>query len=221
MLALGGQACNLVQRNVPTATLVPSVTAPLPSEPAAARPSRTPIPAPTLAITASPTLAIVTVTAAKGNLFIRRGPDLGFNPVSVLMDGQSAQALARDVLARWVQIPIPGHPERTGWVSIQSHYSLISGNVMDLPEIEPTDWPVLPYLRNCTHHQMQLDPGEIVLPPVDLYPDNEISVNPGFYRILDIDVQGHPVVLEVNLSEGAVLDIREDGTGEGRKCPES
>ena len=159
------------------------------------------------------------MAATKGNLFIRRGPDLGFNPIAVLKDGQSARALARDVLSNWLQIPIPGQPDKSGWVSIQTHYSVVSGDVMNLPELAQTYWPVAASLRNCTHHQMEADPAGIVLPPVDQFPDNEVQMNPGTYAIRDIDVDRSPVVAEVVLQEGSAIDIRTDGDGVRKKCP--
>lgn len=169
--------------------------------------------------TATPTSNTVIISAVKGNLFIRRGPDLAFNPVSVLMSGQSANALARDVLAKWVQIPIPGQSGSTGWISIQTQFSRIDGDVMSLPEVLPTDWPVLAYLRNCTYDQMEVQPVGIVIPPVNAFPDNRMQINPGSYTVHDIDVSGSPEVLSVDIREGSDIDIRVDGTGLRRKCP--
>jgi hypothetical protein len=170
---------------------------------------------------ASPTLATVTITAVKGNLFVRRGPDVAFNPVSVLMEGQSAPALARDVLGKWVQIEIPGETEKTGWVSIQSKYSLVSGNVRDLPNPDKTDWPVLASVQNCTYHQMEVRPGEITILPITDFPDNSVRLNPGIYTIHDVEVAGSPTVLTVEIREGSEVEVLKDGNGDRRKCPES
>jgi len=163
-------------------------------------------------------LSVVTITA-NGNLFIRRGPDVAYNAVSVLVKGESATALARDVLAKWVQIPIPGQPGKTGWVSIQTGYSVVNGNVAELPEIQTTDWPVASYLRNCTYHQMIVKPGDIILPSLGNSPENEVWIYPGVYKVYDLDVPGEPEVLAVEMQEGISIDIREDGNGEKRKCP--
>ncbi|MGZ6317131.1 MAG: hypothetical protein ACXWNQ_07715, partial [Anaerolineales bacterium] len=162
----------------------------------------------------------VTVAAQKGNLFIRRGPNQAFNPVSVLMQGQSEPALARDVLSTWVQIPLPGNPQKSGWVSVQTAYSHLTGDIMTLPEITPTDWPALAFLRNCTYDDMVTDPGGIVIPSLDNFPANEVQVDPGSYRIHDTAVDGSPEVLKVELREGSAIDIRVDGNGEKRKCPQ-
>ncbi|MGE5248781.1 MAG: hypothetical protein ACM3QS_01095 [Bacteroidota bacterium] len=220
VLALASHAC-APQRSVapmtaaPTQIQEPSPEPPIPTVAA----TKTPLRAPTATLTAAPTPAYVTIRAVKGNLFIRRGPDFSYNPVSVLMSGQGAQALARDILARWVQIPLPGDAQKTGWISVQSHYTVVQGKVADLPAVEPTDWPILAYLRNCTYHQMQVDPGEILLPSLDYFPDNELQLDPGTYTVRDSDVAGHPIVLTVQIMEGSQVDIRVDGSGERRKCP--
>ena len=83
---------------------------------------------------------VVTISAIKGNLFIRRGPDMAFNPIGVLYKDTAANAIARDVLFDWVQITIPGS-DVMGWVSVQTEYSKITGELSDLPEVTPTDWP--------------------------------------------------------------------------------
>ena len=175
-------------------------------------------PVPTKTIFPTPTLQAIVVTAAKGNVFIRRGPDLAYNAVSVLMDGQSVKALARDVLAKWLEIPIPGQPEKTGWISIQTHFVSVNGDVMSLPEITPTDWPILASLRNCTHHLMVVDPGGILIPAVDNFLENDVQINPGTYTIHDGEVDGGPEVMEVEIKEGSEIDIRDDGDGDHKKC---
>ncbi|MEW6400844.1 MAG: SH3 domain-containing protein [Chloroflexota bacterium] len=174
---------------------------------------------PTAMASPTQTLPSVTVTAVNGNLFIRRGPDLAYNAVSVLMDGQSAKAFARDVLGKWLQISLPDNPKETGWISIQSRFSDVSGEVMDLPEVMPTDWPVQASLRNCTYHQMEAYPGGIVVPSVASFPENSVQINPGVYTIHDVEVDGGPEVMEIEVKEGAAIDILDDGDGDHRKCP--
>ena len=83
----------------------------------------------------------VVVTAVNGNIFIRRGPDLAFNPISACCERANRGATARDVLARWLQIAVPGDPQRTGWITIVTSYTVVSGDVRRLPEVEPTVWP--------------------------------------------------------------------------------
>jgi len=159
------------------------------------------------------------VTATNGNVFIRRGPDFAFNAIGVLFDGQSATALARDVLTEWIEVPMPGQANQMGWVSIQSQYTLVDGDATTLPEVEPTYYPVGASLRNCTFHQMLITPGNIILPSLDNFPANEVRVNPGAYVVLDTDVDGYPQVLKVEVREGSSIDVRVDGDGEKRKCP--
>ncbi|MFN2121063.1 MAG: hypothetical protein ACK2T0_11765 [Anaerolineales bacterium] len=163
--------------------------------------------------------AAVKVTAVSGNIFIRRGPDLAFNPVSVLMKGQTAAATGRDVLSRWVRIPLPGDPSKIGWVTIVTDYTQVKGDVESLPEISPTEWPELAFLRNCTHDLMVANPAGITIPPLDYFPDNEVQIDPGQYSIVDVDVDKYPEVLTAQIKEGSVIDIIYDGTGEKHKCP--
>lgn len=192
--------------------------------PMASLPPNTPtptVPAEITSPTASATLIspAVSVTAVNGNLFVRRGPDLAYNSVSVLMKGEVVMALGRDVLARWVQIPIPGQPNKTGWVSIQTTYSVVSGDVMTLPEIMNVARPIASYFRNCTNHKMLVEPGDTVLLSVSGYPDNIQWINPGIYTVYDYDLPNQPEVLSAELREGLTVDILDDGSGEHRKCP--
>ncbi|MCL4528001.1 MAG: hypothetical protein M1282_01140 [Chloroflexi bacterium] len=189
---------------------------------------QTDIPAPTIqAEIASPTATaaltppVVTITAVNGNLFIRRGPDLAYNAVSALMKDQVAMALGRDVLARWAQIPIPGQPNKTGWVSIQTQYSAVSGDVMTLPEVTNVPRPIASYFRNCSNHKMLVEPGDTVLLSVSGYPDNIQWINPGIYTVYDYDLPTQPEVLSAELREGLTIDILVDGSGEHKKCPDT
>ena len=169
-------------------------------------------------VTGSGSPVLVKVLAT-GNLFIRRGPDLAFDPISVLPKGMTASPTGRDVLSEWVRIPLPTTPGREGWVSIMSGFTEITGDVRALPEIEPTIWPELASLRNCTYHELLIDPLGVSIPEVFNFPDNEVRVNPGTYSILDVDVDGYPEVLHVEVREGMVVDIVVDGFGEKKKCP--
>jgi hypothetical protein len=168
--------------------------------------------------TPTSSLPKVTISAVKGNIFIRRGPDMAFNPIGVLYKDTSAKVIARDVLSKWVQIEIP-NSDQTGWVSIQTQYSQINGEIKYLPEYTPAEWPVAAYLRNCTYHQMYVMPSEIVIPSYLQYPDNEIWVYPGSYTVYDIDVPGDPEVDQITVKEGSDIEIHYDGLGGHRKCP--
>jgi len=168
--------------------------------------------------TPTPSLPKVTITAVKGNLFIRRGPGMPFNSIAVLYKDISAEVIAHDVLSNWVQIKFP-NSDQTGWVSIQTQYSMIEGDLQDVPEQSPTEWPVPAYLRNCTYHQMYVEPSEVVIPSYYQYPNNEIRINPGSYSVYDIDVPDEPIVAEIEIREGSEIEIVKDGLGDNHKCP--
>jgi hypothetical protein len=168
--------------------------------------------------TPTASLPTVVVAATKGNIFIRRGPNVAFNPIAALLRGESATASGRDVLASWLQIQIPGGAGRTGWISIATEFTTVQGDVRGLPEIEATDFPIPAFLQNCTHHQMSVDPGGIVLPSVDNFPENNVRINPGNYAVHDMDIDEYPEVMKVDLKEGSAIDVNVDGNGEKKKC---
>ena len=213
-------ANQITNDSVPTTTPIT-----LPTESSASPLGNTPVPTlPAMPFasatpTATQTSFTVTVAAVKGNLFIRRGPDLAFNPVGALMDGQSEIATARDPLSKWLQIPIPGQEGKTGWISIQTTYSAVTGDVTSLPEVAPTTWPDLAFIQNCMSDQMEIDPGAIVLPSSAYFPDNRIQINPGIYTIHDTSVTGSPEVMQVEVKEGSEINVTVDGNGNKHKCP--
>ncbi len=204
-----------------TATMTPITSA----TDSSTSPLNTPIltmtfaPRATVTPTATQISSTVMVSAVNGNLYIRRGPDLAFNPIGALMNGQSATATGREPLSKWLQIPIPGQGARTGWVSIQTKFSTVSGDVMSLPELAPTDWPVLAFIQNCTYDQMEIDPGAIVLPSLTYFPSNRIQIDPGIYSVHDTDVTGSPEVMNIDVREGSAINVTVDGNGGKRKCP--
>ena len=223
VLAFLIQACGGPPTYITVATspvLDPVQAVVLPQTPSPSALQLTVTPAMTLTATAvvRQTSSKVTISVINGNLYIRRGPDLGLNPISALMNGQTATALARDVLANWIQIRTPEDHKKTGWISIQTNYSVVTGDVMSLHEITPTEWPIPAYLRNCTTHQMEADPIGIVLPSLSYFPDNDVRINPGIYTVHDTDVDGSPEVQKVELKERSWIDIRVDGDGRMRKC---
>ena len=106
-----------------------------------------------------------------------------------------------------------------GWVTIVTQYTQVNGDVEDLPEISPNEWPELAFLRNCTHDLMVANPIGITIPPLEYFPDNEVQIDPGEYSIVDVDIDKYPEVMKVQMKEGSVIDIIYDGTGEKHKCP--
>ncbi len=214
------QACALVDAPpaLPTAQIIasPAANADISTTPTTTL--EIVVPAKTEVLPTVTSIPSVTLTVVKGNLFIRRGPDMAFNPIGVLYKDTSAKVIARDVLSDWAQIQIP-NSDQTGWVSIQTEYSQIEGNLKELPEYTPTEWPLAAYLRNCTHHRMYVLQADMVIPSSFEFPDNEVWIYPGTYSVLDIDVAGDPEVMDFTIKEGESVEIRWDGSGEKRKCP--
>ena len=178
---------------------------------------------PTIALTASPSLPSVTITALNGNLYIRRGSGSDFNPVGVLLKGQTATASGRDILDEWLYIPIPSQAGKFGWVSMQTIYSLVSGHTMDLPVVD-SDLAVPAFIQNCSTHNMIVWPPGVIIPPGNQYPDNIIQFDPGDYTVQDYDNgKSNP-----NSNQGTVVDLREGdlfkitamGTAAQHKCPD-
>ena len=180
--------------------------------------SATPVPTQTLAVPTETALPKVTISAVKGNLFIRRGPGMAYNQIGVLLKGASADVIARDVLSDWVQVAIPDS-DHTGWVSIQTEYSSLEGELSSVPDFTFTDWPVPAYLYNCSEHDMYVMPGEIVLTSYFTHPNNQVWLNPGTYTVYDYVMPGRPEVKKVEMREGMDQAILYDGTGTRHKCP--
>ncbi len=187
-------------------------------------PTAAPLSPPTIVPTATvvfPTpLPSVTITAVDGNIYIRRGPGLPYNPIGVLRKGASAQVIAQDVLSDWVQINIPDL-DTTGWVSLQTPYSKIDGDLSQLPNFTFTEWPEPAYIKNCTEHDMFITPGNIYLP--SLYTNakylNEVQVDPGTYITYDMFYPDEPEAQTLDVREGVTAYITINGRGEGHKCP--
>ena len=216
------QACMQVRVDAPPALPTPQdiETVAISEQPAATATS-TPTTVPATATEISPTATTqprVVISAVKGNIFIRRGPDMAFNPIGVLYKDTSAPVIARDVLSNWVQIVIPNSDQK-GWISIQTQYSKVDGDLKALPEFTTTEWPTPAYLRNCTHHQMYILPAEVILLSSFDQPDNMVWLYPGTYTVYDLEVSGEPEVTTVEVREGVTVEILDDGAGEHRKCP--
>jgi uncharacterized protein YraI len=203
----------VIENTQPALIKTQAVTATLPPE--------TETPAPTVTIAISPTetpLPKVTISAQKGNLYIRRGPGMAYDRVGVLFSGTSAEVIARDVLSKWVQVNIPDS-EQTGWVSLQTDYSRLDGDLSTVPDFTFTDWPVPAYLFNCTEHDMYIMPGEIIVTSYFTHPNNQVWLNPGRYSVYDDSIPKRPLVKEIDIREGANVAIVYDGAGNHHKCP--
>lgn len=185
----------------------------------------TPQPTATIVPTASevvlPTTSTdVMITAINGNLFIRRGPGLVYNDIGVLYKGTSATIIGQDVLSEWVQVNIP-NSKSSGWVSVQTQFSRIDGDLTAIPDFTFEEWPEPAYIKNCTEHDMWIDPVELYLESLysNATGENEVQVNPGEYIVYDLFVTGEPEVERVSVREGITAYITINGLGIEHKCP--
>ena len=148
---------------------------------------------------------------------MRRGPSLDYNYVGVLYDGDIALAVGRDRISRWVLIEFPTQPDKRGWVTTETSYTDIQGDVGSLPfvSVEPAS-PA--YIRNCTKHRMRVLPAGVELLSKFDRPYNEERFSVGIYQVYDMENPHVEVIQEISLSEGQTVDIRRDWTGEKSKC---
>ena len=162
------------------------------------------------------TLKPITITLDGGNLNVRRGPSTDYNPLYVLRDGETAVAIGRDRISRWILIEVPSVPGAQGWVTTETDFSTVTGDLPSLPflTVEPAE-PA--FIRNCTKHDMLVLPDEVKLLDKFNKPDNEERFGPGVYQVYDLD--GPDDIYEtVSLREGMRVDIQYDGNGEKSKC---
>jgi hypothetical protein len=180
-------------------------------------PSRLEQPSTTPSPTTAPTQ--VTITAATGDLYIRRGPGSDFNPIGALLQGQSAVAAGRDILSQWLYIPIPARAGDFGWVSTLTQFARVSGVIVDLPVVD-SPLAVPAFIRNCSTQEMIVEPLGVVIPPGSSFPDNIVQFDPGQYSIHNYDLPGQPGVTSVYLVEGEQFDITAKNTPAQHKCPD-
>jgi hypothetical protein len=152
-----------------------------------------------------------------GNLNVRRGPSIDYNYVGVLYDGGTAEAVGRDRISRWVLIELPDQSGVKGWVTTETDYSTVQGDVSILPfvQVEPAS-PA--YIRNCTKHRMLISPTAVELLSKFDEPYNEERFGVGVYQVYDLENPDNVSIQEISLSEGRTVDIRLDWTGERSKC---
>jgi hypothetical protein len=217
VLAFASQACSAAQSPSPIATESVRQSQPpadISDQAADAQNvSFDQVPTPTVEVTPSSSAPVVTVTVVNGDLSIRTGPDLSFDAIAKLQDGETVTVLARSIMDGWVQIQIPSQAGETGWISIQTNYSIVTGNLLDLPRIDVVEWNVGSYLNNCTTHQMIVKPGGTILQP-----QNRVWFTPGTYSVYDLDVDGQPVVANLTVLEHREYNIRKDGAGQRFDC---
>ena len=231
-MALGVQSCALPNSNnsdgiqaSSTPGEIPTWT-PRPEDPAALPTATKPAPvsktesAPPTAIASpftTPTPKTVTITIAGGNLNVRRGPSIDYNYVGLFYDGETAIAIGRDRISRWVLIELPSRPGVRGWVTTETEYTTVDGDVSNLPFIETE--PASPaFIRNCTKHSMRILPTGVELLSKFDEPYNEERFGVGAYLVYDLENPDNAAIQEISLSEGKTVDILYDWTGEKSKC---
>lgn len=162
--------------------------------------------------TAQPMPDGITVTAATGNLFIRRGPGSIYNIVTGFLKGTTAKAVGRNEKSDWLAIEIPNTNGLVGWISMGTPYTQMNGSIQSL-SLYPFEEAKPAYLQNCTLHDMTTRPGQWNLPAKTTQ-----KVNPGEYDILDMST-GQSKVMDTVLKEGNTVSIKIDGGGVSYGCP--
>lgn len=183
-----------------------------------------PLPSPTVPPTATEVLPTsqpsVTITAAGGNLYIRRGPGMEYDRIGLLEKGASANVIGQDVLSKWVQVSLPASGQ-IGWVSIMTDLTQVDGDLSQVPDFTFTDWAQPAYVKNCTEHDLYIMPGEIYL--YNLFTNarylNEAQLNPGVYTVQDLFLPDEPVIQTIDVREGATIYLVVDGDGTKHNCP--
>ena len=156
----------------------------------------------------------VSITVSGGNLSVRRGPSVDYNPIGFLADGAIAEVIGRDRVKRWVQIIYNG---KKGWVSTLTSYSEVEGPLDSLPVVYVA--PASPaVIRNCTKHILWIMPSQVQLLTKFEQPYNEARFGTGLYQVYDLDGIDGVIIQEVNLLEAQTVEILRDGLGEKSKC---
>jgi hypothetical protein len=162
---------------------------------------------------------VVSVRIDGGNLSVRRGPSVDYNYVGVLKEGDVVIANGRDRISRWIRIALPSAPDVEGWITSETDYTLIDGDISNLPYIEAE--PARPaYIRNCTKYEMWIMPAEVSLLSKFDEPYNEERFPVGVYQVYDVENLSDASIEQIDLSEGETVEIRYDGLGEKSKCEE-
>jgi hypothetical protein len=171
----------------------------------------------TATLAPSSTSNAVVFTASTGGINVRRGPGVAYNVIGGLQQGNSATALARNEDGSWLFIPVPGNQTNNRWISTQSGFSTVEGDVAGLV-IQPYPPAVPAYIRNCTFQPMLVKPGDVLLQDQTQSPNNQKQFNPGEYKVYDQSVT-NALVKTIKLTEGDTIDITVDGLNNTYACP--
>jgi len=92
----------------------------------------------------------------------------------------------------------------------------VSGDLVVLPPA--TVAPAAPaYIRNCTPHEMLVNPAGVLLLNRNSAPENRLPFFPGEYSA--IDQTSETEVASITVFEGRTFDIRKDSSGTSYTCP--
>ncbi|MBT3712657.1 MAG: hypothetical protein HN736_01840 [Anaerolineae bacterium] len=224
LIAFLAQAClQTVEKDMDAPQSSPAVSetstwTPSPASPTALpTATKTPISNTPTASPAPTQVQEVVFTVSGGNLNMRRGSDLAYNFVGVLYDGDVADAIGRDRRGDWLLVELPSNPDMKGWVTTETEYSSVEGNIKSLPLVE-VEAALPAFIRNCTKHTILVQPGDVQLLNKYNEADNEGHFDVLTYQIYDLDVAGSPRLEDVRLAEGKRVDINNDGNGDKSKC---
>ncbi|MFH1184201.1 MAG: hypothetical protein V1755_04070 [Chloroflexota bacterium] len=159
---------------------------------------------------------VVTVAASGGRLNVRRGPGPEYDTVGAFLDGQSTTATARNGDGSWVLINTPDTSKSLGWIIVKTQYTTVRGTVANLPVLE-VDSALPAYIRNCTPHEMLVNPGGALLLERSNSPENQLQFFPGEYSVIDQTTESE--VAGVTVFEGRTIDVKKDSSGKSFSCP--
>jgi len=180
--------------------------------------NRTPLPTEAASPIPPATNIVISITASGGNINIRRGPSIGYNSLAAFKNGQTAIASARSEDDKWLYIPIPDVDGQFGWVSAITQFSAVIGEISLLPvKTVPPFEPA--YIRNCTFHEMLIQPVDIKIPDQTASTKNKVQFNPGSYEVFDTVETSNKPIQTFELREGKTIDITKDGLDNLYTCP--
>ena len=158
----------------------------------------------------------VMISAVGGRLNVRRGPGPEYDTVAAFLDGQSRMATGRNGDGTWLLISGPNASTNLGWVIVTTKYTSVTGVVTGLPVVTVAP-AASAYIRNCTPHEMLVNPIGVVVPGRGSSPENQVQFYPGEYSVFDQTSESE--VASVTVFEGKTVDIRKDSSGTSYTCP--
>jgi hypothetical protein len=122
----------------------------------------------------------VQIAASGGNLTIRRGPGVAYNPVGLLRSGESALVVGRNEAGDWAYVERPGEPGKYGWI-YNGNFASLEGDLVSQRVVRSE--PGQPaHHRNCTSHPMRVLPTDFILAERFAEPSNAQQVFQGVMR---------------------------------------